>query len=192
MSEQQAEPISGESGSLGAGPAAPDSSDAPARAGRGLDAGTVEGSIEGSTSVDSPKLVPEQGAVEEMPKVDRAQGPMRDKADADKAETSKAEMPPGRRAAHPWQGHDHVGRRSRLGRRRRRSGAGIRAELGNVRQAPARRTRGGGGAGGGGRCARWRGGDREPRAFGGDDTATASTTTRSKRRLRGSMPIFRR
>src|ERR1700722_3564615 len=78
VSEQQAEPISGEPGSVGAGPAAPHSSDAQGE------------SVEGSTRVDSPKLAPEQGAAEEMPKVDPPKV-LADKVRVDKAETSKAE-----------------------------------------------------------------------------------------------------
>jgi hypothetical protein len=54
--------------------------------------GPVEGSIEGSTSVESPKLVPEQGAAEEMPKVDPPKV-LAGKTDAEKAETSKVEIP---------------------------------------------------------------------------------------------------
>jgi hypothetical protein len=57
--------------------------------------GPSEASIEGSTRVDSPKLVPEQDAAEEMPKVDPpkvlSDKVLADKAAADKAETSKAE-----------------------------------------------------------------------------------------------------
>jgi hypothetical protein len=90
VSEQQAEPISGESGSVGAGPAAPNSSDAQGEPVAASMQGPVEGSIEGSTSVESPKLVPEQGAAEEMPKVDPPKV-LAGKADAEKAETSKAE-----------------------------------------------------------------------------------------------------
>jgi hypothetical protein len=92
VSEQQAEPISGESGSVGAGPAAPNSSDAQGEPVAAAMQGPVEGSIEGSTSVESPKLVPEQGAAEEMPKVDPPKV-LAGKADAEKAETSKAEIP---------------------------------------------------------------------------------------------------
>jgi hypothetical protein len=92
VSEQQAEPISGESGSVGAGPAAPNSSDAQAEPVAASMQGPVEGSIEGSTRVESPKLVPEQGAAEEMPKVDPPKV-LADKANAEKAETSKVEIP---------------------------------------------------------------------------------------------------
>jgi hypothetical protein len=97
VSEQQAEPISGEPGSVGTGPAAPHSSDAQGESAAASMQGPSEVSIEGSTRVDSPKLAPEQGAAEEMPKVDPpkvlADKVRVDKADADKAETSKAEIP---------------------------------------------------------------------------------------------------
>jgi hypothetical protein len=92
VSEQQAEPISGESGSVGAGPAAPNSSDAQGEPVAASMQGPVEGSIEGSTRVESPKLVPEQGAAEEMPKVDPPKV-LAGKTDAEKAETSKVEIP---------------------------------------------------------------------------------------------------
>ena len=90
MSEQQAEPISGESGSVGAGPAAPNSSDTQGEPVAASMQGPVEGSIEGSTRVESPKLAPEQGAAEEMPKVDPPKV-LAGKTDVEKAETSKAE-----------------------------------------------------------------------------------------------------
>src|ERR1700722_12499484 len=85
VSKQQAEPISGEPGSVGAGPAAPNSSDA-----QGAPvAASMQGPIEASTSVDSPKLVPEQGAAGEMPKAEMLKADpfkvLLDKADADKA-----------------------------------------------------------------------------------------------------------
>jgi hypothetical protein len=99
VSEQQAEPISGEPGSVGAGSAAPHSSDTqgePAAASmQGSMQGPIEASIEASSSVDSPKLVPEQGAAGEMPKAEMPKADpfkvLLDKADADKAEPSKAE-----------------------------------------------------------------------------------------------------
>jgi hypothetical protein len=90
VSEQQAEPISGESGSVGAGPAAPNSSDTQGEPVAASMQGPVEGSIEGSTRVESPKLAPEQGAAEEMPKVDPPKV-LAGKTDVEKAETSKAE-----------------------------------------------------------------------------------------------------
>src|ERR1700722_18339415 len=97
VNEQQAEPNSGETGFVGAGPAASHSSDAQGESAAASMQGPSEASIEGSTRIDSPKLVPEQGAAEEMPKVDPpkvlADKVRVDKADADKAETSKAEIP---------------------------------------------------------------------------------------------------
>jgi hypothetical protein len=97
VSEQQAEPISGEPGSVGAGPAALNSSDAQGEPVTASMLGPSEGSIEGSTGVDSPKLVPEQGAAEEMPKVDPPKG-LANKAEASKAEIPTADAPriPGR------------------------------------------------------------------------------------------------
>jgi hypothetical protein len=87
VSEQQAEPISGEPGSVVAGSAASHSSDAQGE--------PVVASIEASASVEPPKLVPEQGGTDEkpraeMPKADPFKA-LLDKAAADKAETSKAE-----------------------------------------------------------------------------------------------------
>jgi hypothetical protein len=93
VSEQQAEPISGEPGSVCAGPAAPHSSDAQGESAAASMQGPSEASIEGSTRIDSPKLVPEQGAAEEMPKVDPAKVLADKVLAADKAETSKAEIP---------------------------------------------------------------------------------------------------
>ena len=70
MSEQQGEPVSGEAGSVGTGPAAPGMSDAPAMA-------------HAVTDVTSPQIAPDQE--EAAPKADLP------KADAPKAEVSKAE-----------------------------------------------------------------------------------------------------
>ncbi len=68
MSEQQAEPISGESGFIG--PAAPSSSEVQGEPAAASMHGSIEGLPEGSAaSVDAPKLVPEQGAGE-MPQAD--------------------------------------------------------------------------------------------------------------------------
>ena len=95
VSEQQAEPISGEPGSVGAGSAAPHSSDTQGEPAAASMQGSIEASIEASSSVDSPKLVPEQGAAGEMPKAEMPKADpfkvLLDKADADKAEPSKAE-----------------------------------------------------------------------------------------------------
>ncbi|WP_249779835.1 hypothetical protein [Bradyrhizobium sediminis] len=72
MSEQQAEQTSGESGSVSAGPAAPNSSAA------------APETLKAATEVESPGLAPGQG---EAAKLDAA------KAEAPKAETPKAETP---------------------------------------------------------------------------------------------------
>jgi hypothetical protein len=79
VSEQQAEPASVETGSLGAGPAAPPSSDAPGEP----QAASVQDKIE------SPHLAPTHGdAVKaDAPKVDAS------KADVPKTDVPKAEMP---------------------------------------------------------------------------------------------------
>jgi hypothetical protein len=66
VSEQQAEPISGESGSLSAGPAASPSTDAPVTASKPE---PVSEPAAGSAEVESPKLVPEQGATAQAPEV---------------------------------------------------------------------------------------------------------------------------
>jgi hypothetical protein len=97
--EQQAEPTSGEPGFVG--PAAPRSSDAqgePVAAMQGSMEASMEASMQGSIpesiGVDSPKLVPEQGASGEMP---RAAVPknVADRADVEKADAVKAEAPRG-------------------------------------------------------------------------------------------------
>jgi hypothetical protein len=73
VSEQQAEQISGESGSLGAGPDVPHSSDAPSEPAAASMQEAVQELVKlsaqepapGSAEVESPKLVPEQGATAE-------------------------------------------------------------------------------------------------------------------------------
>ncbi len=82
MSEQQAEPISGESGSLSAGPAASPSTDAPVTASKPE---PVSEPVAGSAEVESPKLVPEQGATGQAPEVHVS------KADAPDAHASEPE-----------------------------------------------------------------------------------------------------
>ena len=74
MSEQQAEPSSGETGSLGAGPAVPPSSDA----------SSEPKAASASETIESPDLAPGQG---DAPKADAP------KADAPKAEMPKVEAP---------------------------------------------------------------------------------------------------
>jgi len=82
VNDQKAEPTSGESGSVGAGPAVP--SDAQGE--------PVAASMQEMTGVDAPKLVPEQGGSDEMPKGDQPKAEA-DKAEADKADAPKAEAP---------------------------------------------------------------------------------------------------
>ena len=79
MSEQQAEPSSGETGSLGAGPAVPPSSDA----------SSEPKAASASETIESPDLAPGQG---DAPKADapKADAP---KADAPKADAPKADAP---------------------------------------------------------------------------------------------------
>lgn len=90
MSEQQAEPTSGETGSLGAGPAAPPSSDAPGEP----QAASAQDKIE------SPDLAPTHGDAlkADAPKADAAEGDAAKadaaaKAEAPKADAPKAEIP---------------------------------------------------------------------------------------------------
>ena len=83
MSEQKAEQISGEPGSLGAGVAVPPSSDAQSEP----VAASVAESIQESPNVVSPDLVPEQAAGAETAKIDAP------KADARKADAPKADVP---------------------------------------------------------------------------------------------------
>ena len=84
MSEQQAEPSSGETGSLGAGPAVPPSSDA----------SSEPKAASASETIESPDLAPGQG---DAPKADapKADAPKADapKADAPKADAPKADAP---------------------------------------------------------------------------------------------------
>jgi hypothetical protein len=84
VSEQQAEQTSGEPGSLGAGPAVSPSSDV-----------RSEPVAHGSADVESPKLVPEQGAAVEAPKLDvpkvDSPNPESPKSDASDAHASEPE-----------------------------------------------------------------------------------------------------
>jgi hypothetical protein len=84
VSEQQAEPISGESGSLGAGSAVSPSSDAPSAPVTASTPEPVNEPVAASAEVESPKLVPEQGAVAQAPEVHVS------KADAFKADVPDA------------------------------------------------------------------------------------------------------
>ena len=82
MSEHKADQTSGEPGSLGAGPDAPISTDAPSQP---VAASAPE-------KIEAPDLVPEQGAAAETPKVEaeKAEAP---KVEAGQAETAKADVP---------------------------------------------------------------------------------------------------
>ena len=153
MSEQQAEQTSGEPGSLGAGPAIPNSSEA--RNQPVLAQETLKAAIE----VESPDLVPEQGEAQRVdaPKVE---APKAGSTEADAPRTpGKVMIMAGKRA---WDG------------RGQRSGSGIRAEFCDVRQTPARSIGGRGGVGSGDRRARRRAGDRGSRIFVGDDATTVA------------------
>ena len=87
MSEQKAEQISGEPGSLSAGTAVPPSSDAQSEPVAASAPESVQLSIEESPRIDSPRLVPEQAAGVETPAIDAP------KADAPKAHAPKADTP---------------------------------------------------------------------------------------------------
>ena len=90
MIEQEAEPTSGEPGFVG--PAAPHSSNAqgePVAAMQGSMEASMPGLMPASIGVDSPKLVPEQGAGE-MSQADPLKAFL-EKADAGKADASKAD-----------------------------------------------------------------------------------------------------
>jgi len=89
--EQQAEPTSGEPGFVG--PAAPHSSNAqgePVAAMQGSMEASMPGLMPASIGVDSPKLVPEQGASGEMPQADAPKN-VADRADAERADGIKAD-----------------------------------------------------------------------------------------------------
>ncbi len=88
MSEQKADQISGEPGSLSAGTAVPPSSDAQSEPVAASAPESVQESIEESPRIDSPRLVPEQAAGAETPAIDAAP-----KADAPKAHAPKADAP---------------------------------------------------------------------------------------------------
>ena len=84
MSEQQSEPTSGETGTIGTGPAAPDLSVAKAPV-------TAVASVE----VESPRLAPEQEETSPKPDAPKAEMPKAEmpKAEAFKVEPVKAESP---------------------------------------------------------------------------------------------------
>jgi hypothetical protein len=83
VSEQTGEQISGESGTLGDGPAVPHSSDGQNEP----VASSAQQAAHRSTDLESPGLAPEQGAAAEMPEADAP------KTDMPKAETPKANTP---------------------------------------------------------------------------------------------------
>jgi hypothetical protein len=87
VSEQKAEQISGEPGSLSAGTAVPPTSDAQSEPVAASAPESVQLSIEESPRIDSPRLVPEQAAGVETPAIDAP------KADAPKAPAPKADTP---------------------------------------------------------------------------------------------------
>jgi hypothetical protein len=84
VSEQHAEPTSGESGSVGAGPVVANSSDARSEP----VAAAAQGSAEESVNLDAPGLVPEPGGADEAAAVD-APG-----FDGGRSDAPKAEAPP--------------------------------------------------------------------------------------------------
>jgi hypothetical protein len=89
--EQQAEPTSGEPGFVG--PAAPHSSHAqgePVAAMQGSIEASMQGLMPESIGVDSPKLVPEQGASGEIPQADASKN-VADRTDAERADGIKAD-----------------------------------------------------------------------------------------------------
>jgi hypothetical protein len=92
VNEQKAEPISGETGFVE--PAAPDSSEGQGEPAAVSMQGSMEGSMPEATSVESPKLVPELGGLDDLPQVDPLKV-LPEKADADRAkpDVSGAEAP---------------------------------------------------------------------------------------------------
>jgi hypothetical protein len=92
VNEQKAEPISGETGFVE--PAAPDSSEGQGEPAAVSLQGSMEGSMPEVTSVESPKLVPELGGLDDLPQVDPLKV-LPEKADADRAkpDVSGAEAP---------------------------------------------------------------------------------------------------
>jgi hypothetical protein len=90
VSEHQPEPISGGTGSVGTGPAAPDMSDTPSE----------PVTAQAAAAVESPKLAPEQAEAAPKPDAPKPDAPKAEtpeveapKAEAAKAEAAKAEAP---------------------------------------------------------------------------------------------------
>jgi hypothetical protein len=117
VSEQQTEPTSGEPGSLGAGPAVPPSSDASSEPVAASVQETAQEPAHRSADVESPRLVPEQGAATEAPAPDASKADSSSidapKPEAAEAETAEVDAPrePGKimvmsRDDHAWAGDD--------------------------------------------------------------------------------------
>jgi hypothetical protein len=87
VSEQKAEQTSGEPGSLSAGPAVPNSSEAPGEPG----AASAQESIDGATGVESPDLAPKLGGADQTPEVisPKAEAKVEAKADAPKVDAPR-------------------------------------------------------------------------------------------------------
>ena len=184
MSEQQAEQTSGEPGSLGAGPAAPTSSDAQSEpAAASMQERSAPMPMPARSNL--PSSCPSRAPTAEAAKGGGCQGRGSQGRSAE-PQAAQAE-PDAPRAAR--QAHDHVARRSGLGNH---DDAGPEPEAepssAHVRQAPDRRAGGRGGAGGGGRRARRRARDRGLHAFRRRRRRDQQTIARSKPRWRGSMP----
>jgi len=110
VSEQEAERISGEPGSLSAGTAVPPSSRARSEPVAASAPQSIQETIKESPCVDSPTLVPEQAAGAETPEIDAP------KANAPKAHAPKADAPraPGKvmimsSGDHNWDRDDDAG-----------------------------------------------------------------------------------
>jgi hypothetical protein len=123
VSEQKAEQIGGEPGSLSAGTAVSSFSDAQSAPVAASAPQSVQESIQESSSIDSPGLVPEQAAnaetaIIDAPKPDAPQvhAP---KADAPGAPGKVMVMPSGR---HDWANHDDVGAEAKAGQGAGKSG----------------------------------------------------------------------
>src|SRR4029077_10295092 len=85
VSEHQPEPISGGTGSVGTGPAAPDMSDTPSE----------PVTAQAAAAVESPKLAPEQAEAAPKPDAPKPDAPKAEtpEVEAPKAEAAKAEAP---------------------------------------------------------------------------------------------------
>ena len=162
MSDQQSQPTSGETGTLGAAPAVPDmpASNEPVTAAAEVEAARLApDQEETSPKADAPKV---DAVSMEAPKVEAV---IQDRGSQGRGSQDRRREAGS--AALPRQCDDHVARRPR---RRRCEGSG-----GIVRQAPVRGDGCRGGAGDGGGCAGWRAGNRRRRkADGGEFRSQAS------------------